>query len=175
MMHDPDAQEMIAQEISDSETQQQVSECIKLSSIATLTGTATVYTDRGKPGGQFSKDVSLALEFSDDRTRVSIDPVDITTASGAYAASDRGIGDFCHSSGLMEIPTRVRVSKSGITLNFNFTLSTESGEAYGPFTPRGARLETDGSVTLAGAAYDSVFGIGVNVLLVISGTVQPLP
>jgi hypothetical protein len=75
----------------------------------------------------------------------------------------------------MNIPVRVRVAKNGSALNLNTTLSSESGDAHGPFAPHGARLKSDGSMTWAGASFTSVFGIAVHVLLVISGTVQPLP
>lgn len=146
----------------------------KPSLVATLIGTALIKIDCVASRACFSEDVSLELVFSDDRTQIGICPVDIT-ATGVRAVSDGGIGDFCRSSGLMTIPVHVQVGKKGITLNLNFILSTEVGETRGPFTPCGTRLETDGSVTLAGAAFDSVFGIGVNVMLILSGTVQPLP
>lgn len=142
--------------------------------VAALTGTALISIDCAVFKTSFSRDVSLELVFSSDRTQVGISPVDII-ATGVRVVSDGGIGNFCRSSGSIEIPVHALAANSGITLNLNFTLSTELGEASGPFMPCGARLETDGSVTLAGAASDSIFGIGVNVMFILSGTVQPLP
>lgn len=141
---------------------------------ATLTGTALIKAHYLASSACFSKDVSLELVFSDDRTQIGICPVEITT-TGVRTVSDGGTGDFHQPSGSMSIPLRVQAKKNGMSLHLGFVLSTEVGESCGPFTPRGSRLGTDGSVTLAGAALDSVFGISVSVMLVITGTIEPIP
>ncbi|PZS11633.1 MAG: hypothetical protein DLM60_23910 [Pseudonocardiales bacterium] len=175
MIRDPNAQYAIEPGIAEAGAQQRAHEYSEPALAATFTGTALISIDCAVLKESFYKEISLEFVFSDDRSQIGISPVDITATTGVRAVSDGGVGDFCYSSGWMEIPLHVRAGKNGITLNLNFTLSTDLGDARGPFTSCGARLDTDGSVTLAGTAFDSVFGIGVNVLLIISGTVQPLP
>lgn len=175
MIRDPNAQYAIEPGIAEVGAQPRAHEYSEPPLAATFTGTALISIDCAVLRESFYKEISLEFVFSDDRSQIGISPVDITATTGVRAVSDGGVGDFCCSSGWMEIPLHVRAGKNGITLNLNFTLSTDLGDARGPFTPCGARLDTDGSVTLAGTAFDSVFGIGVNVLLIISGTVQPLP
>jgi hypothetical protein len=131
-----------------------------------------IQTDRAGQQGPFDQDISLALVFSGNE--VSVGPIDLT-ASGFHVTSNGGLGTFDPSSGLMQIEIPVQGSKGNINLNLDFKMSTESGEAHGPFTPQGVRLGPDGSVILAGAAFDTVFGVGVNVFLLISGTVSPHP
>lgn len=172
---DSDVLGAIAPQSTDAEKRPRAQGCIEPFMVARLTGTALISIDCAVSKDSYYKDISLGLVFGSDRAQIGISPVDITATTGVRAVSDGGMGDFCCSSGLMEIPLQVRAGKNGITLNLDFTLSTEVGEARGPFTPGGARLQADGSVTLAGAASDSVFGIGVNVLLVVSGIVHPLP
>lgn len=139
---------------------------------ATLTGKVMIETDRAGQKGPFDEDISLALVFSGNE--VSVGPIDLT-ASGIHVTSNGGLGTFDPSSGLMQIEIPVQGSKGNINLNLDFKMSTESGEAHGPFTPQGVRLGPDGSVILAGAAFDTVFGVGVNVFLLISGAVSPHP
>lgn len=175
MIRDPSEQYAIEPVIVEAGAQQRAHEYTEPPLVATFTGTAVISIDCALLRESFYKDISLELVFNGDRTQIGISPVDITATTGVRAVSDGGVGNFCCSSGWMEIPLHVRAGKNGIMLNLIFTLSTDLGEACGPFTPCGARLDTDGSLVLAGAAFDSVFGIGVNVLLIISGTVQPLP
>lgn len=175
MIQDSGAQSETVQQVAAHEGQRQAHARTESSLVATLSGTAVITADRAKLRGPFSKDVALELMFSEDRTQVGIGPIDIVTASGVHVISDGGTGNLYCPAGLIVIPMRVSVKKNGIACSLNLTLTTESGDVYGPFRPRGSRLQTDGSVTLATAAFGSVFGIGVNVLLCISGTVRPLP
>lgn len=143
---------------------------------ANLTGTLMVSADRARLRGPLSRDISLELTFSKDGTQVFFAPIDLSTVLGQVRVVSGGDpGRFHCSSGLMEIPVRAHASSGGRMLGVNLTLSTESGDAHGPFKPRGVRLQTDGSLTLAGAASATAFGIRINVLIVVLATVHPLP
>lgn len=114
-----------------------------------------IETDRAGQKGPFDQDISLALVFSGNE--VSVGPIDLT-GFGFHVTSNGGLGTFDPSSGLMQIEIPVQGSKGNINLNLE-----------------GVRLGPDGSVILAGAAFDTVFGVGVNVFLLISGAVSPHP
>ncbi len=176
---DPETQALIEQRIKAITEQLQRQGCTPVPLQSTLTGKALVQTDRAGVG-PFNQNVSLALVFSGNE--VSIGPIDLTLSGGAHVTSNGGLGAFDPSSGLMQVdvPIQAHIPAGpnvpvAVDLNLDFIMSTESGPAHGPFNPQGARLASDGSITLAGAAFDSVLGVGVNVLLVISGTVSPHP
>jgi hypothetical protein len=95
LQRDPDAQDVVAREVTDREDQQQVHQCTRPSIVSMLDGTAMIRTDRSKFRGPFSKEISLELAFSGDRTQVGFGPIDIIIGSGVHAASDGGVGRFC--------------------------------------------------------------------------------
>ncbi len=169
---DPETELLIRNRIKVVILQLQEQGCTPVPLQATLTGKTMIETDRAGLEGPFDQDISLGLVFSGNE--VSVGPIDLI-ASGVHVTSNGGLGTFDPSSGLMQVEIPVQGSRGEINLNLDFTMSTESGPAHGPFTPQGVRLGPDGSVILAGAAFDTVFGVGVNVLLVISGTVSPRP
>jgi hypothetical protein len=176
---DPETETLIKERIKAVTKELQQQGCTPVPLQSTLTGKALIETDRAGVG-PFNQDVSLALVFSGNE--VSVGFIDLTLSGGAHVTSNGGLGAFDPSSGLMQVdlPIQAHIPAGpnvpiDTDLNLDFTMSTESGPAHGPFNPRGVRLGSDGSVTLAGAAFDSVLTVGVNVLLVVSGTVSAHP
>jgi hypothetical protein len=129
---------------------------------ATLTGQLMLSTDQSM-GVFVANPFTVGLLFyGSDRTAVTIEPINQTLSNGIHLTSTGGTGTFGSSQGSMSTSLTMHASGGPIptpipgTLNVTLTLTTELGDPHGPFQPQGSQLTPDGSLTLAGAGYDTV-------------------
>jgi hypothetical protein len=139
-----------------------------------LIGKVFLETDFGGSTGPFDQDISLDLAFTRSIGSVDLAPFNLTFSWGT-AKSSGGVGTFDPSLGIIKIPLLVILDTNGQELRLNLTMSTEKGDAHGPFTPQGVRLGADSTVVLAGATFDMIYFITINVYILIEGVIAPHP
>ena len=171
---DPETRALLEMEIATLEREIAQKGCgVPIVINSTLTGTAMLETDHSGSEGPFDENVSMALSFSGNN--VTLQPFNFSFPNDVTVTSNGGTGTFNRATGSINIPANIVIKTDSGTLNLNFNLTTDHGDAHGDFVAQGIRLTADGTVLLAGTAFESFLVGGVNVLLMIFGVVAPHP